>query len=129
MQSPAHGIDAVAAESFASLDAMPKPITDHFLSRLNAMFPVSNPIAARDQVYDWSDVVRPGIPNRRFIQGGHRNDHWLIWYEHGSIGGNQLAVVGYELASTDAKPAILGGIKEWDRAQGPCKALIDFLYH
>lgn len=119
------------AESFASLQAMPKSIVDDVLSNLGKPSEdLPDLIVERDQAFFETDIIFAGRATsfRRFVQGGNLGNRWMIWFEEGGLGYSQ-SIWGYELNQTTDKPVLLGRVPGRNYRDRPCTEIVDFLNH
>ena len=95
------------SEMFLVLDTMPRPIVNAFVTKLAAQTNDDfKPIVGRDQYFHTTDVVTgPHASFRRFIQGGHFGNTWLILYEQGGV-SQRVHAVTYELPDRTAAPLL-----------------------
>lgn len=115
-------------ELFLVLDTMPKPIVNAFLSRLAAQTDDGfKPIVDRDQFFNATDKTSsPQVSLRRFIQGGHLGNAWVILYEQGGQTPRVHAVV-YEWSDRNASPLLNAHVDTTVKAM--CDTARDLVSH
>ena len=75
-----------------------------------ALTKLVGPIADIGAPFNSTDAVNdPSLPFRRLIRGGHRDDDWFLWYEHGGFAYFWQAVVAHVGDDGTATPTANAG--------------------
>ena len=95
-------------ELFVALDTMPRGLTNTFLGKLAEQTSEGlKLIVDRDQRFQATEKPDdPPTSLRRFIQGGHLGNTWIILYEKGGGTTLQVHAVAYDFPDRNTAPTV-----------------------